>query len=50
MGDPTMGGLVRISPDGKTTQVVAHGFRNPYDLAFHPRGQVFPVVADAERP
>ena len=35
------GALVRISPDGKTSEVLAHGFRNPYDLDFHPLGQVF---------
>ena len=43
------GALVRISPDGKTSEVLAHGFRNPYDLDFHPLGQVFTYDADGER-
>lgn len=43
------GALVRISPDGKTSEVIAHGFRNPYDLDFHPLGQVFTYDADGER-
>ena len=43
------GALVRISPDGKTSEVLAHGFRNPYDLDFHPFGQIFTYDADGER-
>lgn len=43
------GALVRISPDGKTSEVLAHGFRNPYDIDFHPFGQVFTYDADGER-
>jgi putative membrane-bound dehydrogenase-like protein len=43
------GALVRISPDGKTSEVLAHGFRNPYDIDFHPLGQVFTYDADGER-
>ena len=43
------GALVRISPDGKTSEVLAHGFRNPYDLDFHPLGHVFTYDADGER-
>ncbi len=43
------GALVRISPDGKTSEVLAHGFRNPYDLDFHPFGNVFTYDADGER-
>ncbi len=43
------GALVRISPDGKTSEVLAHGFRNPYDLDFHPLGRVFTYDADGER-
>ena len=47
--DPAAGAVVRFSPDGKTQEVVAHGFRNPYDLAFNHLGQVFTVDADGER-
>jgi putative heme-binding domain-containing protein len=46
---PHMGAVVRFSPDGKTTEVVADGFRNPYDLAFNGRGDLFTVDADGER-
>ncbi len=43
------GAVVRISPDGKTSEVVAHGFRNPYDLGFNHFGHMFTVDADGER-
>ncbi len=36
-GDPRSGSIVRFGPDGGTVEVVARGFRNPYDLAFSPR-------------
>ena len=38
-----------VSADGRTSEVVAHGFRNPYDLAFNGRGDLFTVDADGER-
>lgn len=47
--EPTMGGVVRFTPDGKGSQVVAHGFRNPYDLAFDGDGRLWTVDADGER-
>ena len=43
------GAIVRISPDGKYSEVVAHGLRNPYDIAFDRFGQLFTVDADGER-
>ncbi len=46
---PNAGALVRFSPDGKSSEILAHGFRNPYDLDFHPLGQVFTYDADGER-
>ena len=46
---PNSGAIVRISPDGKHSQIVAHGFRNPYDLAFNHLGQLFTVDSDGER-
>jgi putative membrane-bound dehydrogenase-like protein len=46
---PNCGAIVRFSPDGKQTQILAHGFRNPYDLCFGPHGQIFTVDADGER-
>ena len=46
---PNAGAVVRISPDGKSSEIVAHGFRNPYDLAFNHLGHLFTVDADGER-
>ena len=46
---PETGALVRYSPDFKTSEVVAHGFRNPYDIAFNAHGHVFTYDADGER-
>ena len=40
---------MRFSPDGKASEVLAHGFRNPYRLDFHPFGQAFTYDADGER-
>ena len=47
--DPRCGGILRISPDGQTREVVAHGFRNPYDIDFTPEGQLLTVDSDGER-
>ena len=46
---PRSGAIVRISPDGKTSEVFAHGFRNPYDLDFNTAGHLFTVDSDGER-
>lgn len=43
------GALVRVSPDLQRSEVVAHGFRNPYDIDFDSRGMVFTYDADGER-
>jgi putative membrane-bound dehydrogenase-like protein len=45
----TAGAIVRFSPDGKTSEVVAHGFRNPYDFDFHTFGQIITYDSDGER-
>lgn len=34
--DPRSGSIVRFGPEGGQVEVFARGFRNPYDLAFHP--------------
>ncbi|MGE0537360.1 MAG: hypothetical protein AB7O68_20475 [Pirellulales bacterium] len=47
--DPRSGAVLRVSRDGKQVEVLAHGFRNPYDLAFAPGGQLFAVDSDGER-
>jgi putative membrane-bound dehydrogenase-like protein len=46
---PNCGAILRFSPDGKESEILAHGFRNPYDLCFHPHGNIFTVDADGER-
>jgi putative membrane-bound dehydrogenase-like protein len=46
---PNSGALLRFSPDGKTTEVIADGFRNPFDLDFDRFGRVFTVDSDGER-
>jgi len=46
---PHSGTVLRISPDGRQHEVLAHGFRNPYRLAFDWRGRMFTVDADGER-
>ncbi len=46
---PVAGGIVRLSPDLKTCEVVAHGFRNPYDFDFNPLGDLFTYDSDCER-
>lgn len=47
--EPRFGTVLRVSPDGKQFEVYAHGFRNPYDLTFGPRGRLFMVDSDNER-
>ncbi|MBL9125651.1 MAG: c-type cytochrome [Planctomycetaceae bacterium] len=46
---PRCGGILRVSPDARLSEVVAHGFRNPYDLDFTPAGQLLTVDSDGER-
>ncbi|MEX0679654.1 MAG: hypothetical protein WD063_21470 [Pirellulales bacterium] len=46
---PRCGGVVRFSADGRVLDVVAHGFRNPYDLDFDAFGHLLTVDADGER-
>ncbi|MBX9579209.1 MAG: c-type cytochrome [Gemmataceae bacterium] len=45
----TPGGWVcRTDPDGKTFELVAAGFRNPYDAAFNPAGELITYDSDME--
>ena len=46
---PRCGGVIRFSPEGKVLDVIAHGFRNPYDLDFDAAGHLLTVDADGER-
>ncbi len=47
--NPSQGTILRISPDGKQSEVIAHGFRNHYDLAFNQHGHLFTFDSDGER-
>lgn len=38
---PCSGAVMKINPDGGTPELVAWGFRNPFGLAFSPKGGLF---------
>ncbi len=42
------GVIVRMSLDGQTKELFAGGFRNPYDFAFNPTGELFTYESDME--
>lgn len=46
---PDCGAVVRFSPNGQRVEIVAHGFRNPYDADFDRYGRLFVVDSDGER-
>lgn len=47
--EPKQGVVLRYSPDFRQSEIVADGFRNPYDLAFGEQGNLLLVDADGER-
>jgi putative heme-binding domain-containing protein len=47
--NPAPGAVLRISRDGKFSDVYAHALRNPYDLDFNSFGNFFTYDADGER-
>ncbi len=47
--EPTAGCVVRLQPDLKKCEIVAHGFRNPYDMDFNLDGELFTFDSDNER-
>jgi putative membrane-bound dehydrogenase-like protein len=47
--EPVAGGVLRLSPDFKTCEVVADGFRNAYDMDFNADGELFTFDSDNER-
>lgn len=47
--DPIQGAIVRLSPDGKQSEIIADGFRNPYGIDFNATGHLFTVDSDNER-
>jgi putative membrane-bound dehydrogenase-like protein len=46
--EPEAGALIRLTPDGKKSEVIAHGFRNPYDFDFNAAGDLFTYDSDNE--
>lgn len=46
---PEAGALLRIAPDGNASEIIAHGFRNPYDFDFNSSGDIFTYDSDVER-
>ncbi len=46
--DPEAGGILRFTPDLKQAEVIAHGFRNPYDFDFNEAGDLFTYDSDVE--
>ena len=42
------GWVCRTDPEGKSFELVAMGFRNPYDLAFNAEGELFTFDSDME--
>ncbi len=42
------GALLRLTPDGRQSEVIAHGFRNPYDFDFNAEGDIFLYDSDVE--
>ncbi|MDF1810704.1 MAG: hypothetical protein P1V20_00755 [Verrucomicrobiales bacterium] len=46
---PSQGCIIRIAPDRSGSEIVAHGFRNPYDIAFGNDGRLFTYDSDNER-
>ena len=47
--DPEAGSLLRLTPDLNRREVIAQGFRNPYDFDFNPAGDLFTYDSDIER-
>ncbi len=49
VGIPAPGGtVIRTDANGSFVELVAGGFRNPYDFAFSPEGELFTYDADME--
>jgi putative heme-binding domain-containing protein len=42
------GWICRMDPDGSNIELMATGFRNEYDIAFNPAGELFTYDADME--
>jgi putative membrane-bound dehydrogenase-like protein len=42
------GALLRLTPDGRSSEIIAQGFRNPYDFDFNFAGDLFTYDSDVE--
>ncbi len=42
------GWILKVDPDGKSRELISMGFRNEYDIAFNPDGELFTYDADME--
>ena len=47
--DPVAGCVLRLNDDGTEVEVIADGFRNPYDFDFDYRGAMYTFDSDNER-
>jgi putative membrane-bound dehydrogenase-like protein len=47
--NPEGGALLRLTPDCRQCEVIAQGFRNPYDFDFNEAGDLFTYDSDCER-
>jgi putative heme-binding domain-containing protein len=47
--NPVAGCVLRFTPDLKASEIVADGFRNPYDMDFNAEGELFTFDSDNER-
>ncbi|MBW3541455.1 MAG: c-type cytochrome [Planctomycetes bacterium] len=47
--DPQAGTILRLKPDCSSGEVIADGFRNPYDFDFNAQGNLFAWDSDGER-
>lgn len=45
---PEGGAILRFTPDGSESEIIAHGFRNPYDFDFNLLGDIFTYDSDVE--
>jgi putative heme-binding domain-containing protein len=45
---PEAGAILRLPPDCKSCEVIAHGFRNPYDFDFNADGEIITYDSDVE--
>src|SRR5436190_20484929 len=45
---PEAGPSLRLTPDGRQSEIIAHGFRNPYDFDFNWLGDIFTYDSDVE--